>query len=815
MERKDFNPENRLGHLKVPLEKLRCACDPSAFDFETTADLASLTGIIGQERAVRAMTFGLKVKRQGYNIYISGLPGSGRTSYAVAAAQQVAAEQPVPNDWVYVHNFNTPDQPVAISIWPGGGRAFRADMDDFIADMSQEIPKALDSEEFAQQRQEQIHRFQEQTEQLFSELEREALREGFQLRRTPTGFATIPVKPNGKPMNQEEFASLPAEVRDRIEERSRVVQARVGETLRKVQQAEKEARDRIHQIEREVVLGLMEGPIQRLKQKYAEIPKVQKFLDDVVKDILDHLQDFRTANDQPEGLLANLRPPGQQPNTNPFARYRVNVIIDNSFARGAPVVVESHPVYYNLVGQQEYAGSISTVNTDHTMIKPGALHRANGGYLILQARDLLANGPSWEALKRSLLTGAIHIESIGEQYRLIPIKTIRPEPIPLNVKVILIGTPSLFHFLHLVDEDFSKLFKVKVDFDIEMPRNEETMHQYAMFISSVCRRERLRHFDRTGVARVVEYASRLADDQTKMTTRFNEIVEIIYESDAWAEEDGADVVSARHVDRAIREKIFRNNRIEEKLREQVTRGKILVQTSGEAVGQVNGLSVLQVGGYAFGRPSRITAQTFLGEKGIVNIERETELSGSIHTKGVLTLAGYLGGKYAQSQPLSLTASLAFEQLYEGVDGDSASSTELYALLSSLAELPIRQDLAVTGSVDQFGRIQPVGGINEKIEGFFRVCREQGLTGTQGVIIPAQNVDNLMLDFEVFEAVRRGEFHIYAINSIDEGLELLTGVPAGEPDENGQYPADSVHGRVQAKLAHFAQLAASHAHGGGE
>lgn len=801
--------------FKVPVDQLSFTCDPSCFDFETTADLSSLTGIIGQERAVRAMNFGLKIRRRGYNIYMSGVPGSGKTSYAISAATAVASKLPVANDWVYVHNFRDPDQPIAISFKPGGAREFQSDMDAFIEEISQEIPKALESDELVQQRQAQIQRFQEQTEQLFGELERFAVSEGFQLRRTPAGFITIPIKANGQPMNQEEFTSLPEAQRNYIEERSRVVQVRVAETLNRVRLAERETRERIRQIERELILGILSIPIGRLKEKYKEVEKVQAFLDDVQDDILKNLHQFSVDGGQADDAPVMLRPMGRPAApADPYVRYRVNVMVDNSEATGAPVVFESHPVYYNLIGQQEYAGSISTVNTDHTMIKAGALHRANGGFLILHARDVLANGPAWDGLKRALLNEAIYIEAIGEQYRLIPIRTIRPEPIPLNVKVILIGTPGLFHLLHMVDEDFRKLFKIKADFDIEMPRNEETMYQYAMFVCSLCRRENLRHFDRTGVARLLEHAVRLAGDRQKVTTRFNEIVEVIYEADAWAQEDGADVVSAQHVDRAIREKIFRSDRIEEKIREMVTRGHILVQTTGSVIGQVNGLSVLQMDDYAFGRPSRITARTFLGEKGIVNIEREIEMSGRIHDKGVLTLAGYLGGKYAQDQPLSLTASITFEQLYEGIDGDSASSAELYALLSSLADLPLRQDLAVTGSVDQFGRIQPVGGVNEKIEGFFRVCREKGLTGTQGVIIPAQNVENLVLDDEVVEAVRQGLFHIYAIQDIDEGLELLTGVPAGQPDENLNYPPESVHGRVKAKLATFAALAAERFDGGG-
>lgn len=822
-EAKHELPADFATKLEVPSDRLRLVCDPNKFEFETTAELPALAGLIGQQRAVRAMDFGLNIRRPGYNIYMAGLPGSGKTSYAANAAKQTAADEPVPGDWVYVHNFREPDRPLAIPLKPGQARTLRADMDELIDVLSEEIPKTLESDEFEQERRREIEAFQAETQALFSQLEVKATELGFQVRRAPVGFSTIPLKEDGEPMSQDEFSRLPPETRDEIEENNRAVRGHVADVMRRVAQAEKQLRRRLSAVKRSAVTDIVDTPIENLKQKYADNGRLLAFFDEVRADLLDNLPGVRadSAGESPEAL------PGASPRggptktlgsggpgrrglfaaNNPLARYRVNPIIDNSEGTGAPVVVESHPVYYNLIGRQEYAGSISTVNTDHTMIKAGALHRANGGYLILQARDLLRSGAAWEALKRSLATGAIHIEGLGEQQRLVPIRTIRPEPIPLNVKVILIGTPHLFHLLHRVDEDFRKLFKVKVDFDFEMDRNPETMQQYAMFISSVCHRQNLLHFDRCAVARVVEHASRLSGDQEKITTRFNEVVEIVYESDAWARVAGADVVAAEHVDKAIREKTYRGNRIEEKLQEQVARGRLLVSTTGAAVGQVNGLSVLQLDEYAFGRPSRITARTFLGEKGVINIEREAAMSGRIHDKGVLTLAGYLGGQYAQKQPLSVTASLSFEQLYEGIDGDSASSAELYALLSSLARVPLRQDLAVTGSVDQFGRIQPVGGVNEKIEGFFRACRERGLTGAQGVVIPAQNVANLVLDAEVVEAVDEGRFRVYAIETVDEGLQLLTGLPAGTTDDRGRFPAHTVHGRVQAQLDEFATIAA--------
>ncbi|HEX6988175.1 MAG TPA: ATP-binding protein [Bacillota bacterium] len=804
--------------FRVPVDRLRRVCDPDDFDFGSTADVPPLVGMIGQERAVRAMEFGLRVRSPGYNIYMSGPPGTGKTTYAQNVAAEAAADQPVPNDWVYVHNFHEPDRPRAIALPPGWGRRLRADMERLIVDLREDLSKTFDSDHYEEQRQAVVRQFQERSEQVLEEADRAARLQGFALRRSATGFLTIPLRPDGVPMGPEEFNRLPDEVRAGIEERSRGVQAQVAEAVRRLRSIEQEARAELEQLERSVAMAVVGPLVEQIKERYRQVPEaaaLMEHLDDVREDVLNRLDDFRGGDRSEEaGPMAMLQALSRGPsNDNGFARYRVNVVVDHSGTRGAPVVVEPHPIYYNLVGKQEYAASQGTgARTDHTMIKAGALHQANGGYLILQARDLLSSPGSWDALKRALKTREIRIEAMGEEYRMVPVRTIRPQPIPLDVKVILIGTPSLFYLLHENDEDFRKLFKIKADFDVEMPRDQRTMMHYAMFISSLCRREGLRHFDRGAVARVVEHASRLADDQTKITTRFNEVVEILYEAAAWADLDDVEFVGAVHVERAIEERTFRNNRIEEKVQEMIARGSILVATEGAVVGQINGLSVSWVGDHEFGRPSRITARTYVGDRGIVQIEREVELSGAVHDKGVMILSGYLGAQYAQQRPLSLSASITFEQLYEGVDGDSASSTELYALLSSLADVPLRQDLAVTGSVDQFGRIQPVGGVNEKIEGFYRACKARGLTGTQGVIIPRQNVDNLMLHPEVVEAVRDGRFHVYAVETIDQGLELLTGVPAGEPDEQGNFPPESIHGRVAARLAAFAEAAAEH--GGG-
>lgn len=800
----------QYDELKVPVEHLRHTSNPDGFSFVSTAEVPPLVGMIGQERAVRALDFGLNVNSAGYNIYMAGPPGTGKTTYALSVARQAAAKRPVPNDWVYVHNFRNEDCPQAIELKPGMGRQLREDMENLVDDLRVSLPQALTSEQFEEQRQNLLQEFQAKSEAVLTELSNVVQAAGFQLRRTATGFLTIPLLPDGQPMTPDQFNRLDPSTRDMLEKRSHQLQPYVADALRNLRSIETEARARLQQLERDAALAIVQPLVERLRSRYRDVPaaaKLAAYFDAVQEDVINNLSIFSEdpdgTNDPGAAVPAILAARARAANDR-FIRYRVNVLVDHGDSNGAPVVLETMPEYYNLVGKQEYAGQAGIAATNLTMIKAGALHAANGGYLILQARDLLANTSAWDALKRALKTAEIRIEAIGEQYRLVPVRTMRPEPIPLNVKVILIGTPQLFHLLHQMDEDFRKLFKIKAEFDVEMDRNDETTYQYAMFISSLCRREGLRDFDRTAVAKVIEHSSRLAGDQNRVTTRFNAVVEILYEAAAWAEQEDAELVSARHVERAVAERQFRNNRIEQKLQEQIARGKILVAVEGAVVGQVNGLSVINVGDYQFGRPSRITARTYMGDAGVVNIEREIDLSGSIHAKGVLTLVGYLGAMYAQRRPLTLSASLTFEQLYEGVDGDSASSAELYALLSSLAEVPLRQDLAVTGSVDQYGRIQPVGGVNEKIEGFFRVCAARGLTGSQGVIIPEQNVDNLMLDPGVVAAVGSGRFHIYAIRTIDQGLALLTGIEPGSPNDSGDYPPESIHGRVAARLERYAR-----------
>lgn len=795
---------------ELPVEKLRRQCDPRAFDFQSTAEVDPLPGgVIGQDRAVQALEFGLRVASPGYNIFVSGLPGTGKTTFTRALVEQLAAQRPRPGDYCYVYNFDDPARPLAIPLPAGLGSVLVADMEDLIEDLKAEIPKVTESEDFDEQTNAIWKRFQKASAEILSHLQTMAEAEGYSLRRTQAGYATVPLKEDGEPYSQEEFDALPEDQRDAIKEKGEKLQVHLNDAARRVKILEKEAKQSIKELEERAVRFAVGPFIKRLQEKYRDFPKLVKYLEALEKDVVEHHQDFKRSEEHEgsswQAWLAQFQP---EPS---FARYKVNLLVNNADTEGAPVVMETNPTYYNLFGGTEYTGQFGFLTTDFTMIRPGAIHRANGGYLILQAYDVLTNYLAWDALKRALKNQEARIENLADQFRAVPTTSLKPEPIPLNLKVILIGSTYLYHLLYFLDDDFRKFFKVKADFDVEMPRTLENEERYAAFISLLCRRENLKHFDREAVGKVIDYSSRLVGKQDKLSTRFNEIVGVIYEASAIADQERAELVSGRHVDRAIGQKIYRSNLIEEKIQEMIQQGKIIVNTDGRAVGQVNGIAVYDLGDYSFGKPSRITAKTFMGEEGVVNVEREIKLSGNIHSKGVLILSGYLGAKYGQDKPLALTASITFEQLYEEVEGDSASSAELYALLSSLAGVGIRQDLAVTGSVDQHGQIQPIGGVNEKIEGFFWVCKSRGLTGTQGVLIPSQNVDELMLRDEVIQAVREGQFHIYPVSTVDEGISLLTGLPAGEmiegPGDSGRriaFTPGSIHDQVDRRLQELAE-----------
>ncbi len=797
------------SQFKVPAEMLTWRCDMSLLPFTCTADMTPLEDFIGQERAIRAIEFGLGVNKPGFNIFVTGLTGTGKTTIIKSFLKKVTAEKvpsetdgPFPEDWCYVYNFHDPDRPHILKIRRGWGKVLKADMEELIQTLQGEAKKTFESEAFARQRQSAVEQTQKQQQEMMEKLMEEARKNGFTLRVSPSGMVLIPIK-QGKPMQEEEYLSLSPEEKKNLEEKRGEIEKKVDETLREGKKLEREISERLEVLEKQAGEYLVRIPMAELKEKYREHPKVIGYLDVVRDHIVRNLHRFRGAEaTHGAGQLVAFQM--GEPPTDPFLPYRVNVFVDNSDVQGPPIVIETNPTFHNLFGVVEKKPIAGGFVTDFTLIKAGSISRANGGYLVLYDRDVLANPGVWEALQRVIKNRELRIEEPATFFGWLPPQGLRPEAIPTDTKIILIGEPFLYHTLSMFDPDFRETFKVKADFDFRIDRSQDNIVAYACFISAYCQREHLRHFDSTGVAAVIEHGARLVEDQQKLSTRFSDIVDLLIESNYWAEKNSRELVTAEDVQKAIEEKSFRSNLIEKRLQEMITQKTLLVDVSGEMVGQVNGLAIYQMGDFSFGKPSRITAKTFLGRGGIVNIERESKLSGKTHDKGVLILGGYLGGKYAQNRPLSLSASLCFEQSYEGVDGDSASSTELYAILSSLSEIPIKQGIAVTGSVNQNGEIQAIGGINRKIEGFFDVCRIQGLTGEQGVLIPQANLRNLMLRSDVVEAVQRGQFQIHAVGTIDEGIEVLTGVPAGVRDSQGRYPDSSVNGLVEKRLEEFAE-----------
>ncbi|MBP2649912.1 MAG: putative ATP-dependent protease [Firmicutes bacterium] len=786
---------------ELPAEKLRFTCDDELFPYESTEFVAPLDVMVGQERAVKAMKFGLGTKSFGYNIYLSGLVGTGKMTYAKASVTDIAANEDTPDDWCYVNNFENPSQPIALSLPAGLGCQFRQDMKELVEDLKSEIPKVFTGDDYDQAKNAVMKKFQENRGQVMDVFNHQAESLGILPQWTNTGFVGLPIQ-EGKPMSADEFQQLDKNDKDKYEKQLLAVQERAMEAIRQVQHLERETREELKKLDEKVGLFAVGHLIDEIQDKYQSYKKVVTYLDAVKRDLVKNIGDFKpSSGEEDANPFLMFRRSMQDSGKN---KYEINLLINNRDMDGSPVVVETNPTYYNLIGRLEYENRMGVVSTDFTMVKAGALHRANGGYIILQVRDLLVNIGVWEALKRVLKTGKLYIENLGEQYGMLAMASVKPQYIPINIKVILIGNPQLYQLLFNYDEDFRKLFRVFADFDTQMDNNAENIGKLTGFVGSIVRREKLRHFDKSAIKKVIEYATRVSGDQNKLTTKFNEVVELLCEADAWAGYEGSTLVKAEHIKVANLEKQRRYNKYEERLQEMFAEGKLLIDTGGEQVGQVNGLAVLSVGEYMFGKPSRITANTYLGKGGVINIERETKMSGTSHSKGVLILSGYLGQKYAQSQPLTLSASLTFEQMYDGVDGDSASSTELYAILSSLAEVPIRQYLAVTGSVNQKGEIQPIGGATEKIEGFFEVCKLKGLTGKQGVVIPYQNINNLTLSDEVVDAVREGKFHIYPVQSIDQGLEILTGIPAGEPRADGEYPDGTIHALVKTKLKEYTE-----------
>ncbi len=793
---------DRLPRQLQPSELTR-HCSPESFAPTDTGKEEEAI-LIGQERAVRSVQFGLHVASPGYNIFMAGAPGTGKRTFARTATQDESRDMDTPQDWCYVYNFDDPTSPWALSLPPGQATDFATDMDELIEDARTAIRNEFEGGEFEQRRNELIEDFQKKTSEAVRQLEEEVRENGFALQKGAGGFVPVPLNDAGTPMSNEEYRALSPERRQEIEDAGAELQPLVRRATREIRQLEKEVKSSIRDLERQVGSFAVRPLIEQLQETYSEAHRVCEYLEAVHDDMIDHLDYFKRDEEESSGGQQALFPQQQQDSGAALDRYKVNVLVNNAETEGAPVVEEANPTYYNLFGSVEYKSSMGTLTTDHTLIRSGALQRANGGFLILRIEDVLTSPFSWDTLKRSLKNEAIRIENIGEQYRMVPTTGLNPEPIPLNVKIILIGSPMFHYLLSTYDDDFRKYFKVKADFDVQMERNDHYLKQYAQFISNVAQRDDLLRFNETAIARIVDHSSRLAQDQSKLSARFNEVVEIVYESDAWARTDGADEVSAEHIDKAVQERRYRSNLAEDHIREAIDRDKIMVDTEGSVVGQINGLSVYSMGDYSFARPSRITANVYMGNEGVVNIERQVKMSGSSHSKGVLILSSFLSERFAYDKPLSLSASITFEQSYGMVDGDSASCAELYAIISDLADVPLRQDVAVTGSVNQKGDVQPVGGINEKVEGFYYTCKARGLNGEQGVIIPDKNLDNLMLNDEVIEAAEAGNFHVWVMQDVREGLELLTGMPAGDRTEDRGFPEDSVFGKADRRLRRMAK-----------
>lgn len=772
----------------LPPNQLRHTVDPTQFQFETTAELEADSRIIGQPRGTRAIEFGVGIENEGYNIFVLGEMGTGRATSIERFLQTHAAKRETPSDWVYVNNFATPHKPHAIPLPAGEAAKFQAQMEKLVKDIQQDLPAAFATDAYK----EAITAVQRELEtaqnQQLSAVDATAREVGFALIQTAKGYVTTPLV-NGQPITPEQIAQIAPDERKKLEATQKQLNEKLQEALERLYDIEQETREKLREIDRDVAETAVAHHFELLTKKYQKDDELHAYINAVHEDVLKQIDTFAPAsNDTPP---VDLR------------RYQVNVLVDNSEASGAPVILETNPTFHQLFGRIEYELISGALTTHFTLIREGSLHRANGGYLIVMANDLMQDGLAWDALKRALQHGELRVPISTQEGRgPVLAKTISPEPLPLNVKIILMGTSGLFHYLHDYDLGFEELFKVRADFDTEMDRTAANENAYAQFIAARCAEEGLRDFDKTAVSRVIEHGIRLTSHQQKLSTRFGAIADLVREASYWAGTFERDIVTAADVQQALHERIFRANRSEEHIQESILEESVFVETDGAVVGQVNGLSVLDTGEYAFGTPGRITVTTYAGSGNINHIERETNMSGPIHHKGFLTLTSYMKATYGQEQSPSFEATITFEQNYGGIDGDSASSTELYGLLSSLSGVPIKQGIAVTGSVNQKGEVQPIGGVNEKIEGFFRICQARGLTGEQGVMIPHTNVVNLMLHEDVITAVSNKNFHIWPIKTIDEGIERLTGLLAGQPDADGNYPEDTIHGKVQARLHHL-------------
>ncbi len=768
------------GAQRLATSELRWICDPAQFGFQTTEELASLDGLLGQARAESAIEFGLGMRRDGYNLYVLGPPGSGKRTVIGRYLENRAGGEPRPSDWCYVNNFQDEYRPKVLEVPAGQGRQLEQDMAQLVDDLLSAIPAALEADEHRRKIEQAEQEFQEEHAKSLDELAKEARESGLEMIRTPSGIALAPVR-DGQVIAPEDFEKLPEQERKTIEQGVEALQPKLQALIQKLPQLRKLAREKVKELNREATRFSIEHLITPLKQKYDQLTDVVSFLAEVEADVIENADQFRPP---PEGV-----PPMLMESRGPSVdEYLVNLLVDNTDTKGAPVVYEDYPYFHNLIGRIEHETQMGSLVTHFSLIKSGALHCANGGYLVVQARDVLTQVFSWDALKRALRSRKLQIESLGAAMSLISTVSLQPEPIPLNVKVVLLGDRLLYYLLQQYDPDFDELFKVAVDFNDETDCNPENCQLYAQLLATLAKHDATRAIERSAVALMIEQAARLAEDKERLSTHMRSIADLVRESDHWAASEEADVIEIDHVRKAIEQQIYRSDRVRQRVHEEIRRGTLLVDTEGERVGQINGLSVISLGKFSFGRPSRITATARLGRGKVIDIEREVELGGAIHSKGVLILSSLLASRYAQDLPLSLSASLVFEQSYGVVDGDSASVAELCALLSTLANVPIKQGLAITGSVNQHGQAQAIGGVNEKIEGFFAVCQAISLTGDQGVLIPSSNAKHLMLRPDVIEAVADGKFSVYTYENIDDAITQLTGLPAGSRDTQACLPA---------------------------
>ncbi|WP_066304801.1 Lon protease family protein [Bacillus sp. FJAT-29814] len=799
MNREEY--KNVLARHRIPISKLRPEFDANHFSFETTEYLETLPdNIIGQHRAVKAMEFGLSVEQSGYNLFVVGPSGTGRLSYTLDSVGKIAEKLPVPDDQCYVFDFENPNRPFVISLPAGSGVLFQQRMETLVTEIEREIRTSFSSDGYEKKKQEILKAYRESMEQLWAKAEAFTRDQGYILERTATGVKTYPIK-NGAPLERQQYEQLSDQEKEELSQKERQIEERLREILYQVKKREELLRKTVDQFMRHTAAEAIENLFVPFRAYYREYPKVTAYLAAFYHDCVRNYALF-LDEEEPDIMNALIGSKEQQLN-----RYKVNLFVNNKSLTGAPVIYETNPTFQNMFGKLNYRGSLGNWVTDLTYIKAGAIHQANGGYLIVQTTEVLLQPLVWNQLKRALQTGCVQIENMYEERGVIPTSGIKPEPVPLRIKIIMIGPYYLYDLLMRIDEDFHKLFKVKVEFDTVMDKTHENALQTARFVKKYAEQEGLLPFHSHAIAKIIDFSTRLTENQAKLSTRFQELSKVLVESSYWANKENAAAIDEKHVTKAIFEKNYRSNHIVDQYREMIRNGTIMVETEGERIGQINGLAVLGTRDASFGIPAKITAQTYAGKGGIINIEREAALSGQIHHKGMMILSGFLSGQFAKERPIPLSASITFEQSYSMIDGDSASSAELYVLLSSLAEVPIHQGIAVTGSVNQWGEIQPIGGVNEKIEGFYQICKDRGLTGMQGVIIPKQNVKNLMLDREIVEAVDNGMFHVWEVGHIAEGLEILTGSSTGYlRDEHGNFPEESIFAKVNNKFKRIFELA---------